>query len=34
MKLDLLYIEEWRFILDLIVLLKTPLAVIARKGVR
>ena len=32
MKLDLLYIEEWSFTLDLIILLKTPLAVIARKG--
>jgi lipopolysaccharide/colanic/teichoic acid biosynthesis glycosyltransferase len=32
MKLDLMYIEEWSFALDLTILFKTPLAVIARKG--
>lgn len=32
MKLDLMYIDQWRFTLDIILLLKTIPAVIARKG--
>ncbi len=32
MKLDLMYIDQWRFTLDIIILLKTIPAVIARKG--
>ena len=32
MKLDLMYIDQWRFTLDVILLLKTIPAVIARKG--
>jgi exopolysaccharide biosynthesis polyprenyl glycosylphosphotransferase len=32
MKLDLMYIDQWRFSLDMLILLKTLPAVVARKG--
>jgi exopolysaccharide biosynthesis polyprenyl glycosylphosphotransferase len=34
MKLDLLYVEEWDFMLDMTILMKTTLAIIAGKGAR
>ncbi len=34
MKLDLMYVEQWHFFLDIVILFKTIPAVIARKGAR